>query len=125
MYVDELPFPFLPSLTGSHTQICIAIGVQDVGGKEAAYAAIDRSRRDVAYWEKRVHATLWLLSYKRLITADELRRGIEAISPSTYEEASYYSLRPPVLIVKNRRYAPAGRLLRGVWPSTMYNDHAL
>jgi hypothetical protein len=36
------------------------------------------------------------------------------------------SLRPPVLIVKNRRYAPAGRaLLRGVWPSTMYNDHAL
>jgi hypothetical protein len=35
------------------------------------------------------------------------------------------SLRPPVLVVKNRRYAPAGRLLRGVWPSTMYNDHAL
>jgi hypothetical protein len=35
------------------------------------------------------------------------------------------SLRPPVLIVKNHRYAPAGRLLRGVWPSTMYNDHAL
>jgi hypothetical protein len=31
----------------------------------------------------------------------------------------------PVLIVKNRRYAPAGHLLRGVWPSTMYNDHAL
>jgi hypothetical protein len=26
---------------------------------------------------------------------------------------------------RNRRYAPAGRLLRGVWPSTMYNDHAL
>jgi hypothetical protein len=25
----------------------------------------------------------------------------------------------------NHRYAPAGRLLRGVWPSTMYNDHAL
>jgi hypothetical protein len=42
-----------------------------------------------------------------------------AYSPCTY------SLRPPVLIVKNRRYAPAGRLLRGVWPSTMYNDHAL
>jgi site-specific DNA-cytosine methylase len=28
--------------------------------------------------------------------------------------ARVYSLRPPVLIVKNRRYAPAGRLLRGV-----------
>jgi hypothetical protein len=26
---------------------------------------------------------------------------------------------------RNRRYAPAGRLLRGVWPSAMYNDHAL
>jgi hypothetical protein len=26
---------------------------------------------------------------------------------------------------RNRRYAPAGRLLRGVWPSIMYNDHAL
>jgi hypothetical protein len=26
---------------------------------------------------------------------------------------------------RNRRYAPAGHLLRGVWPSTMYNDHAL
>jgi hypothetical protein len=24
-----------------------------------------------------------------------------------------------------RRYAPAGHLLRGVWPSTMYNDHVL
>jgi hypothetical protein len=35
------------------------------------------------------------------------------------------SLRPPVLVVKNHRYAPAGHLLRGVWPSTMYNDHAL
>ena len=26
---------------------------------------------------------------------------------------------------RNRRYAPAGHLLRGVWPSIMYNDHAL
>jgi hypothetical protein len=26
---------------------------------------------------------------------------------------------------RNRPYAPARRLLRGVWPSIMYNDHAL
>jgi hypothetical protein len=26
---------------------------------------------------------------------------------------------------RNRRYAPAGHLLRGVWPGIMYNDHAL
>jgi hypothetical protein len=47
---------------------------------------------DYAPWEKRVDAILRLLadSKRRLITTDELRRGIEELGPGAYDEMSYY-----------------------------------
>ena len=47
---------------------------------------------DYALWEKRVDALMVLLSRadKRLITVDELRRGIESIGPEAYDQMAYY-----------------------------------
>jgi hypothetical protein len=47
---------------------------------------------DYAPWEKRVDAILRLLadSKRRLISTDELRRGIEELGPGAYDEMSYY-----------------------------------
>jgi Nitrile hydratase beta subunit len=50
------------------------------------------AEHDYAPWEKRVDAILRLLadSRRRLITTDELRRGIEELGPGAYDEMSYY-----------------------------------
>jgi hypothetical protein len=66
-------------------------GVHDMGGLEAG--PIDReSQHAFEWWEKRVDAMLVLLSGKdrKLITVDELRRGIEELGPGAYENMSYY-----------------------------------
>lgn len=66
-------------------------GVHDMGGLEAG--PIDReSQHAFEWWEKRVDAMLVLLSGKdhKLITVDELRRGIEELGPGAYENLSYY-----------------------------------
>lgn len=61
----------------------------DLGGLEAG--PIDRQERDAAPWEKRTDAIMRLLVAKRLITVDELRRGIEEIGPGAYDSLSYYA----------------------------------
>ena len=51
-----------------------------------------RAEHDYAPWEKRVDAILRLLTdrERRIMTVDELRRGIEELGPGAYDELSYY-----------------------------------
>ena len=62
----------------------------DMGGLPAG--PVEQSEHDYAPWEKRVDAILRLLAdpKRRLITTDELRRGIEELGPGAYDEMSYY-----------------------------------
>jgi hypothetical protein len=65
-------------------------GVHDLGGLPAG--PIDQSEEEKRPWEKRVHALLLLLSdpKRRVMTVDELRRGIEALGAEEYNRLSYY-----------------------------------
>jgi hypothetical protein len=62
----------------------------DMGGLAAG--PVERSEHDYAPWEKRVDAIVRLLSDKkrRMITVDQLRRGIEDLGPGAYDKLSYY-----------------------------------
>jgi nitrile hydratase subunit beta len=62
----------------------------DMGGQPAG--PVEQSEHDYALWEKRVDAMLHLLTGRkcRVMTVDELRRGIEALGPGAYDEMSYY-----------------------------------
>lgn len=60
----------------------------DMGGQPSG--PVERSQHDYAPWEKRVDAIVRLLSTRRMITVDEMRRGIEEIGPGAYDEMSYY-----------------------------------
>ncbi len=53
---------------------------------------IDRAGHDVAPWEKRVDAIMRLLTdpKRRVMTVDELRRGIEELGPGAYDRLDYY-----------------------------------
>ena len=65
-------------------------GYHDLGGQPAG--PIDRSEHQYAPWEKRVHALQILLSDpgRRVMTVDELRRGIESLGAEEYDRLSYY-----------------------------------
>ncbi len=62
----------------------------DMGGEPAG--PVERTEHDHAPWEKRVDALLRLLTdrKRRIMTVDELRRGIEGLGPGAYDEMSYY-----------------------------------
>jgi nitrile hydratase subunit beta len=60
----------------------------DMGGEPAG--PVEREEHDYAPWEKRVDALLRLLTARRVMTVDELRRGIEELGPGAYDELSYY-----------------------------------
>ena len=69
-------------------------GVHDVGGAGEG-APIPREQHAFAPWEVRVDAMMSLLSDAgrpggRLMTVDELRRGIESLSPAEYRGLGYY-----------------------------------
>ena len=51
---------------------------------------IDMSERPRMEWESRAHALVDVLCEKRVITSDELRRGIETLSTQDYQRLSYY-----------------------------------
>ena len=60
-----------------------------MGGLEAG--AIDREAHDYALWERRVDALMMLLSGpRRIMTVDQLRKGIEALPPDAYDSMTYY-----------------------------------
>lgn len=60
----------------------------DLGGLPAG--PVDLSEHAHAPWEKRTHALLWLLTRRRVMTVDELRRGIESLGSAEYERLGYY-----------------------------------
>lgn len=63
-------------------------GVHDIGGLPAG--EVIPSEHDFALWEKRVDALMVLLSRKKLMTVDELRRNIESLGADAYDKMSYY-----------------------------------
>ena len=62
----------------------------DMGGLPAG--PVERAEHEYAPWEKRVDAILRLLSdrRRRIMTVDELRRGIEELGPGAYDGMTYY-----------------------------------
>jgi len=63
-------------------------GPHDLGGTPAG--PIDRSEHEPALWELRVDAMRQLLGEQGLLSADELRRGIEALGEEKYSRLGYY-----------------------------------
>lgn len=60
----------------------------DMGG--AAAADIPREDHDFAIWEKRVDALMVLCSGKGLFTVDGLRRVLEDMGATAFDDMSYY-----------------------------------
>jgi hypothetical protein len=60
----------------------------DLGGREAG--PVEKTEHDYALWEKRVDALMVLLSARKLITVDELRRNIEDLGADAYHKLTYY-----------------------------------
>ena len=62
----------------------------DMGGRPAG--PVEAAEHDYAPWEKRVDAILRLLidPKRRVMTVDELRRGIEDLGPGAYDRLNYY-----------------------------------
>ena len=63
--------------------------MHDRGGLRSD-APIDRTEHELADWELLTDALVGALSHRGLLNVDELRRGIESMSPVEYERASYY-----------------------------------
>lgn len=65
--------------------------IHDRGGWPGA-GPIDQTEHEHSMWERRVDALMVLLirPEKRVMRVDELRRAIESLIPSDYEELSYY-----------------------------------
>ena len=66
----------------------------DMGGldKGPVVAPGDRAEHEIDLWEKQVEAIMRLLSMRkdRILTVDELRRGIEELPPELYDTIGYY-----------------------------------
>jgi hypothetical protein len=61
----------------------------DIGGEPGG--EVDQSPYEYSLWELRVDALLRLLSMKaKVMTVDELRRGIETFGENRYNEERYY-----------------------------------
>ena len=62
----------------------------DMGGLPAG--PVEQAEHEYAPWEKKVDAIMRLLtdSKRRILTVDELRRGIEEMGPGIYDELTYY-----------------------------------
>ena len=60
----------------------------DMGGLKAG--PVDREEHDRAPWEKRVDALMVLLGRRKILSVDELRRGIEDLGADAYDRLSYY-----------------------------------
>jgi nitrile hydratase subunit beta len=65
-------------------------GHHDMGGQSAG--PIDRREHALAPWEKRTAALMMVLQdpQRCLITADELRLGIESLGAEEYDRLTYY-----------------------------------
>jgi hypothetical protein len=63
-------------------------GHHDMGGLDAG--PVQQTEHDYALWEKRVDALMALLAERKLLSVDQLRKGIESLPPDAYEKMSYY-----------------------------------
>ena len=64
-------------------------GPHDLGGQPAG--KVNRTEKEVTFWEQRVDAMVNLMRKKGVITDwAQLRAGVEALSESDYEELDYY-----------------------------------
>lgn len=63
--------------------------VHDRGGWPDA-GPVDRHEHDLNMWEQRTDALMRTLRGKNYMVVDELRRAIESIELSRYEELTYY-----------------------------------
>ena len=61
----------------------------DLGGSPSE-SLIDRREHELADWELLMDAIVGALGSTGAMNVDELRRGIESMSPDQYERASYY-----------------------------------
>jgi nitrile hydratase len=61
----------------------------DRGGRPTD-APIDRSEHELADWEILMDSLVGALGQSGVMNVDELRRGIESMSPTAYESATYY-----------------------------------
>jgi len=63
----------------------------DMGGRPES-EPVPMGEHKSAPWEKRVDAVKALLSddKRKLLTTDEMRRGIEDLGPGAYDDYSYY-----------------------------------
>jgi hypothetical protein len=59
-----------------------------MGGRPAGL--IDQQDHELTFFDKRVDALYVLLTNRQIITTDEVRREIEALSPTDYLRLSYY-----------------------------------
>ncbi|MBV9735058.1 MAG: nitrile hydratase subunit beta [Acidisphaera sp.] len=63
----------------------------DLGGVQKYFCeAIDTEPHALTDFDKEVDAIRQILGMKRVMSVDELRRGIEAIPEETYHRLSYY-----------------------------------
>ena len=62
----------------------------DMGGLDKG--PVPQAGHEIEPWEKRVEAIMRLLSMRRdrIVTVDELRRGIEELPPELYDTIGYY-----------------------------------
>ena len=63
-------------------------GVHDMGGLQAG--PVQRVEHDYQLWEKRVDALMVLLTRKKQLTVDEMRKGIESLPGDAYDRLTYY-----------------------------------
>jgi hypothetical protein len=64
------------------------VGPHDVGGRPAG--PVEKDEHPHALWEYRVDAMMMLLTARKLLILDELRRNVEALGPGAYESMGYY-----------------------------------
>lgn len=72
---------------GKHTHRAM----HDLGGVEPmASLPIDRTEHELTQFDKSVDALVYLLSQRKMLRVDELRRAIEALPPADYHGLAYY-----------------------------------
>ncbi len=68
-------------------------GPHDLGGRDIAgpEATIERAEHDLAHWERRIDAIVFMLFQKGVYgDTAQLRVGIESLGPEAFERMSYY-----------------------------------